>query len=48
VADAEFNTLRPTIYDPNRPPAASKISVQGTGRAGTVTVVDFIAVTVDR
>lgn len=48
VADAEFNTIRPTIYDPNRPPAASKISVQGTGRAGTVTVVDFIAVTVDR
>ena len=45
VADAEFNTLRPTIYDPNRPPAASKISVQGTGRASVVTVRDFIAVT---
>lgn len=48
VADAEFNAVRPTIYDPNRPPAASKISVQGTGRPGVVTTVDFIAVTVGR
>ncbi|BCS32544.1 hypothetical protein TBR22_A17580 [Luteitalea sp. TBR-22] len=48
VADAEFNNVRPTLFDPNRPPAASKISVSGTGRAGKVTTVDFIAVTVGK
>ena len=48
TADQEINTIRPSIYDPARPPAASKISVQGTGRAGKVTVIDMIAVTVGR
>jgi enamine deaminase RidA (YjgF/YER057c/UK114 family) len=48
TADQEINTIRPTIYDPSRPPAASKISVQGTGRPGKGTVIDVIAVTTER
>jgi enamine deaminase RidA (YjgF/YER057c/UK114 family) len=45
VADQEINTVRPSIYDAARPPAASKISVQGTGLQGKVAVIDGIAVT---
>jgi enamine deaminase RidA (YjgF/YER057c/UK114 family) len=48
TADAEINTIRPTIFDAARPPAASKISVQGTGRSGKGAVIDMIAVTTDR
>ena len=48
TADQEINTIRPTIYDPARPPAASKISVPGTGRVGKATVIDVIAVTTAR
>jgi enamine deaminase RidA (YjgF/YER057c/UK114 family) len=48
VADQEINVVRPSIYDAARPPAASKISVQGTGRPGKVTVIDAIAVTTGR
>jgi enamine deaminase RidA (YjgF/YER057c/UK114 family) len=48
VADQEINAIRPTLYDPARPPAASKISVQGTGRPGKGTVIDMIAVTIGR
>jgi enamine deaminase RidA (YjgF/YER057c/UK114 family) len=48
AADQEINTIRPTIYDPARPPAASKISVPGTGRPDKGTVIDVIAVTIDR
>ena len=48
AADQEINTIRPSIYDAARPPAASKISVQGTGRAGRGTVIDMIAVTTGR
>jgi enamine deaminase RidA (YjgF/YER057c/UK114 family) len=47
-ADQEINTIRPSIYDPARPPAASKISVPGTGRPGQRVVIDMIAVTVGR
>ncbi len=47
-ADQEINVIRPSIYDAARPPAASKISVPGTGRAGRFTVIDVIAVTTDR
>jgi enamine deaminase RidA (YjgF/YER057c/UK114 family) len=47
-ADQEINTVRPSIYDPARPPAASKISVQGAGRPGKLTVIDAIAVTTAR
>lgn len=45
AADQEINAIRPSAYDPQRPPAASKISVPGTGHAGRVTTIDLIAVT---
>ena len=48
VADREINTIRPSVYEASRPPAASKISVAGTGRAGRGTTIDAIAVTVSR
>jgi len=48
AADQEINAIRPTIFDAARPPAASKISVQGTGRPGKGTVIDMIAVTTSR
>jgi enamine deaminase RidA (YjgF/YER057c/UK114 family) len=44
-ADDRINAIRPTIYDPERPPAASKLSVRGTGRAGRASTFDMIAVT---
>ena len=47
-ADQEINTVRPTLYDADRPPAASKISVQGTGRPGKGTVIDAIAIAPER
>jgi enamine deaminase RidA (YjgF/YER057c/UK114 family) len=47
VADQEINAIRPSLYDATRPPAASKISVRGTGRPGKGTVIDMIAVTTD-
>lgn len=48
AADQEINAVRPSIYDPMRPPAASKISVPGTGIAGKGAVIDVIAVTTER
>ncbi len=48
AADQEINAIRPSLYDATRPPAASKISVQGTGTPGKVVAIDLIAVTVDR
>jgi enamine deaminase RidA (YjgF/YER057c/UK114 family) len=47
-ADERINTIRPTLYDPQRPPAASKITVRGTGRVGKSSTFDMIAVTADR
>jgi enamine deaminase RidA (YjgF/YER057c/UK114 family) len=47
-ADERINTIRPTLYDPQRPPAASKITVRGTGRPGKGSTLDMIAVTADR
>lgn len=47
-ADQEINAIRPTLFDANRPPAASKISVQGTGRPGKGATIDMIAVTTTR
>jgi enamine deaminase RidA (YjgF/YER057c/UK114 family) len=44
-ADARFNAIRPTIYDPEHPPAASKLFVRGTGRPGKASTFDMIAVT---
>lgn len=46
-ADQEINTIRPTLFDPRRPPAASKLSVRGTGRKGKHATFDMIAVTVN-
>jgi enamine deaminase RidA (YjgF/YER057c/UK114 family) len=47
-ADERINTIRPTLYDPERPPAASKIAVRGTGRPGKGSTLDMIAVTAGR
>jgi enamine deaminase RidA (YjgF/YER057c/UK114 family) len=47
-ADERINAIRPTIYDPKRAPAASKIRVRGTGRAGKGSTMDMIAVTAER
>ena len=46
LADEEINAIRPKLYDPRRPPAASKLSVRGTGRKGKGSTFDMIAVTV--
>lgn len=48
AADDRINAIRPTIYGPERPPAASKLSVRGTGRAGRASTFDMIAVTTSR
>lgn len=45
AADARINAIRPTIYDPEHPPAASKLFVRGTGRPGKASTFDMIAVT---
>lgn len=47
-ADQEINAVRPSIYDPARAPAASKISVRGVGRPGKGAVIDVIAVAAER
>jgi enamine deaminase RidA (YjgF/YER057c/UK114 family) len=48
AADDRINALRPTIYDPEHPPAASKLMVRGTGRTGRASTFDMIAVTASR
>lgn len=48
AADDRINAIRPTIYDPERPPAASKLLVRGTGRTGRASTFDMIAVTTAR
>lgn len=40
----KLNELRPKYYDPQRPPAASKAVVSGTGRGDRNIVIDMIAV----
>ena len=45
-ASAKLGTIRPEFYDPQRPPAASKAPVAGTGRAGRTITLDMIAVPV--
>jgi enamine deaminase RidA (YjgF/YER057c/UK114 family) len=39
-----LNTIRRELYNPKRPPAASKVSVTGTGRAAKTITLDMIAV----
>ncbi len=48
AADERINTIRPTIYDPAHPPAASKLVVRGTGRTGKGSTFDMIATTSPR
>jgi enamine deaminase RidA (YjgF/YER057c/UK114 family) len=48
AADDRINTIRPTIYDAQHPPAASKLFVRGTGRPGNASTFDMIAVTTAR
>lgn len=46
-ANSEINRIRPTLYDPQRAPAASKLTVGGTGRHGKGSTLDMIAITTD-
>lgn len=41
---AKLNEIRPHVYDPERPPAASKVAVRSVGRKGSGLLMDFIAV----
>jgi enamine deaminase RidA (YjgF/YER057c/UK114 family) len=43
-ASRELNAQRPKFYDPQRPPAASKAVVAGTGAPGKTITLDMIAV----
>lgn len=43
-ASNQLNALRPSYYDPQRPPAASKATVRGVGMPGRTTTLDMIAV----
>ncbi|GIS60563.1 MAG: hypothetical protein CM1200mP2_27880 [Planctomycetaceae bacterium] len=42
-SSGELNRLRPSLYDPRRPPAASKAMVSGVGFKGQTISVDMIA-----
>ena len=42
-SSGELNRLRPSLYDPRRPPAASKAMVRGVGFKGQTISVDMIA-----
>lgn len=44
-ASRKLNELRPTYYDPKRPPAASKAMVTGVASEGKTITLDMIAVT---
>ncbi|MFZ5829103.1 MAG: Rid family hydrolase [Planctomycetota bacterium] len=46
-ASAMLNQLRPEFYDPERPPAASKVRVHGVGDADRTLSMDMIAVGTD-
>jgi enamine deaminase RidA (YjgF/YER057c/UK114 family) len=45
TADRTINEIRPKLFDVSRPPAASKITVRGTGRPDRGSTFDMIAVT---
>jgi len=40
--------VRPRVFDPDRPPAASKVMVHAVGMVGRTMTVDMIAVEKDR
>ena len=44
-ASDKLNALRPEYYNPQRPPAASKAKVKGTGVSGKTVTLDMIVVT---
>ena len=44
ATSAALNAVRPSVYDPARPPAASKAMVPGSGRPDAGLVLDMIAV----
>lgn len=44
AASAAVNEIRPTLYDPEHPPAASKALVYGIGQTGCAVALDMIAV----
>lgn len=44
AASLAVNEIRPTLYDPEHPPAASKALVYGVGQTGHSVAVDMIAV----
>jgi enamine deaminase RidA (YjgF/YER057c/UK114 family) len=44
ATSAALNAVRPSYYDPARPPAASKALVGGSGRPEAGLVLDMIAV----
>ena len=44
AASSALNEIRPTLYDPKRPPAASKAAVRGIGLDLGELSVDLIAV----
>jgi enamine deaminase RidA (YjgF/YER057c/UK114 family) len=43
-ASKQLNVIRPTFYDPKRPPAASKAMVPAVGVAGRSITIDMIAI----
>lgn len=43
-ASHALNKVRPEFFDPERPPAASKVMVHGVGQAGRTITIDMIAV----
>lgn len=47
AASKKLNEIRPEIYDPQRPPAASKAPVKGVGFAGKGITIDMIGVTAE-
>ena len=42
------NAIRPSFYDADRPPAASKALIESTGHPGSRYVMDMIAVPKER
>ncbi|MBL8850041.1 MAG: hypothetical protein JNG89_10160 [Planctomycetaceae bacterium] len=44
AASAAVNEIRPTLYDPEHPPAASKALVTGVGQLGGAVTLDMIAI----
>jgi hypothetical protein len=42
-SSSQLNVIRPMIYDPKRPPAASKAMVQGVAKAARGITMDIIA-----